>query len=161
MRSCTDPHELYFHLQEVVYVTLVHQRGRVCKICCASSYIPHIFPFHCQIAPHQNGTPASSTLVPSTSNYSNYTSTTTTKVSNSDLAGVSATGVQIMRFMEAQPKHDEGIHVGAITRAVGKDAFAIRYVPLLSVLATVSYPSLLIQQRYRRAHGKRITFLDL
>lgn len=29
IRPAKDPHELYFHLQEVVYVTLVHQRGPV------------------------------------------------------------------------------------------------------------------------------------
>ena len=59
------------------------------------------------------------------SNYSHYTSSTTT--ANDQYAGVSVLARRIIDYMASQPKTDEGIHVASVARHINEDAGAIRY----------------------------------
>ena len=49
IRPCEDPHEVYFHMMEVVYVTLALQRGHV-----------RSFPTSFRIVPHRSGSSTAS-----------------------------------------------------------------------------------------------------
>ncbi|KAH8116775.1 replication protein A, subunit RPA32 [Phellopilus nigrolimitatus] len=110
VRPCTDAHELYFHMMEVMYVSLVHQRG------------PPPRPGE---ENRQNGSlAATATNGGATSNYSAYTSTSKTGA-NDQYAGLSALARRIIDFVVAQPPSEEGTHVAAIARHVQSDAASI------------------------------------
>jgi len=103
IRPSTDAHELYFHLGEAMTVDLIIARG-----------MP---PAPGQIT-QLNGTTTSGT---GASAY-----TTQSRAPTNQFAGLPQLQRNIMEFLVGQPSNSEGVHVGAIARAVqGGDAVQI------------------------------------
>ncbi|KAI5119175.1 hypothetical protein M0805_000629 [Coniferiporia weirii] len=107
IRSATDPHELYFHMMEVTYVTLVHQRGPPSATGGA--------------APKANGAMGAG----ASGDYSAYTTPSTKAATSDEYVGVGPLAKRIMEFIKTQPPRDEGTHVAAIARHVQADASSI------------------------------------
>ncbi|THH04183.1 hypothetical protein EW145_g5715 [Phellinidium pouzarii] len=113
IRPSTDPHELYFHMMEVMYVTLVHQRGPPPR---AGETISKV---------------SASASTSTNGNYSAYTTPTTTTAASDKYPDVGPLARRIVEFILTQPTRPEGTHVAAIARHVKVDAAAIRRVPFI------------------------------
>jgi len=98
LRPCTDPHELYFHLAEVMTVDLVFERG-----------MPG--------GPVRDTQQGGLSVGGQAGAY-----TTQSQAPTNQFAGLPPLQRSIMEFLMNQPHNEEGVHVGAIARAVGGDA---------------------------------------
>jgi len=96
LRPSTDSHELYFHLAEAMTVNLILDRGMPGG----------------PVRDAQSGT--------SMDGPSAYTSQS--RAPTNQFAGLPTLQRSIMEFLTSQPYNDEGVHVGAIARAVGGEA---------------------------------------
>ncbi|GLB34890.1 putative replication protein A, subunit RPA32 [Lyophyllum shimeji] len=89
IRGATDPHELYFHILEAITITLMVDRG-------SSS------------AASASGAAASA-----------YTSPQAVSSAPDEYSHLPPLQQKIIRFISAQPRSDEGVHVSSIARATG------------------------------------------
>jgi len=101
IRPSTNPHELYFHLGEAMTVNVIIARG---------------------MPPGPGQTAQQIGAVTGGLGSSAYT--TQSRAPTSQFAGLPPLQREIMDFLVAQP-HSEGVHVGAIARAVRGDAAQI------------------------------------
>ncbi|KAF8447741.1 replication protein A subunit RPA32 [Boletus edulis BED1] len=101
IRRIDSPSEIYFHLLEVMYVTMVWERGPPSK-------------------PRQEVTPRQNGAGPSTAYSAQPTVTSSDRYSH--LPNLHRS---IIAFIQAQPSSAEGVHVSAIARTVGGDAVAV------------------------------------
>ncbi|KAF5381079.1 hypothetical protein D9615_004013 [Tricholomella constricta] len=95
IRIATDPHEVYFHILEAVAVTLMIDRG-------TTSGAGHI------AAASGSGGIASA-----------YTSHHGASNASDQYSHLPALQQKIVRFIDTQPRSDEGVHVSTIARATG------------------------------------------
>lgn len=133
VRPCKDPHEPYFHTLEAMAVTLYLTRGPVCLQLSMPCLHPHISQPGSQAQPNGHAPQA---VNGQTNGASAYTAQASTNGSNDQWAYLPALEKSIIQFILSQPTHTEGIHVGAIARAVGGDARAIRSVFRMSQTST-------------------------
>ncbi|KIK96326.1 hypothetical protein PAXRUDRAFT_32464 [Paxillus rubicundulus Ve08.2h10] len=96
MRPVSSPAEIYFHLLEAMTVTLIWERGPV------------------KLTSKNNAAGSNTAYL-----------TQPTVVSSDQFSHLPNLHRLIISFMRSQPPHDEGVHVGAIARAVGGDAVTI------------------------------------
>ncbi|THH20680.1 hypothetical protein EW146_g718 [Bondarzewia mesenterica] len=104
-------HELWFHIAEIMAITLTFDRGPVRDI---------IYP----------SAPAGSSVNQNTAAgqghaASAYTAQPNPVVADERWANLPPVQLSIVTYMSQQPQQDEGIHVSAIARAVGADVNAI------------------------------------
>jgi len=97
IRPSTDPHELYFHLYEAMYVTMVLKRGPPNKL---------------------GGGAAANGDVP----MSDYTATTTVGGGSDQYAGLPPLHRRILEFIKVQPEATEGVHVAKVAREIREEA---------------------------------------
>ncbi|OAX41970.1 replication protein A, subunit RPA32 [Rhizopogon vinicolor AM-OR11-026] len=108
IRPVKSPHEIYFHLLEAMTVTLIWQRG------------PPLRPGQ---NPSTTVPPAVSSNVTGSSAYT--AQSHTAAANNSQFSHLPKLQYAIVTFIQSQHANEEGVHVGAIARAVGGTAVTI------------------------------------
>ncbi|KAJ8585599.1 replication protein A, subunit RPA32 [Rhizopogon salebrosus TDB-379] len=108
IRQVKSPHEIYFHLLEAMSVTLIWEKG----------------------PPLRPGQTASSTVpqgsvARSVAGSSAYAAQSHPVVDNSQFSHLPKLQYEIVTFIHNQPANEEGVHVGAIARAIGGTALTI------------------------------------
>ncbi|KAG0707672.1 replication protein A subunit RPA32 [Suillus ampliporus] len=105
IRLVKSPHELYFHLLEAMTVTLIWAKG----------------------APPRPGQNPSTTIPqgPVAGGSAYAVQSHSSVANNSQYSHLPKLEYAIVTFMQNQPSNEEGVHVGAIARAVGGSAVTI------------------------------------
>lgn len=126
IRKCEDFHQALYHELKCCEITLILDRGAVRFL---SDWIANTDTsccIHQRSRPGEQKTTAASTSNPAhPSTASAYTAQTGQIASNDQFAHLPKVQREILHFIMSQPAHDDGIHVGAIARAVGGQATAI------------------------------------